>query len=81
MGMSGSASFQERKEVLVALFAVVQWLQGLVASALDVDSAYQTRQRISFTIGWPALQLNACWNSGMLTTNPFTRYLGGNADR
>src|SRR5262249_8956052 len=38
---------------------------------------HQTRQRFSRTMGWPALQLKAFWNSGMLITSPFTRYFPG----
>lgn len=35
--------------------------------------AYQTRQAFSRTIGSPALQLKAFWNSGILEIGPFTR--------
>jgi hypothetical protein len=38
---------------------------------------YQTLQRFSRTMGLPALQANAFWNSGMLDTTPLVRYLGG----
>ena len=36
-------------------------------------SFYHTRQAFSRTIGGPALQANAFWNSGMFETTPFTR--------
>jgi len=35
---------------------------------------HHTRQAFSLTMGWPALQLNAFWNSGMFCTTPSTRY-------
>src|SRR5262249_56980307 len=38
---------------------------------------YQTWQAFLATMGWPALQPQAFWNSGMLETTPFTRYLSG----
>src|SRR5580658_10916879 len=38
---------------------------------------HQTRQRFSFTIGWPDLHANAFSNSGRFTTRPLTRYLPG----
>jgi hypothetical protein len=38
--------------------------------------ANQTRQRSSRTRGWPALQDNASWNSGMLENAPLTRKRG-----
>jgi hypothetical protein len=34
---------------------------------------YHTRHAGVCTIGWPALQLNAFWNSGMLETTPLMR--------
>ncbi len=37
---------------------------------------YQTRQRVSCAMGWPALQLKARWNSGMFETTLFTRSSG-----
>ena len=38
---------------------------------------HHTRQAFSRTMGWPALQLNAFWNSGMFSTTPVTRYFPG----
>src|SRR5206468_1320960 len=37
---------------------------------------YQTRQALARIMGEPSWQANACANSGMLATTPFTRYLG-----
>ena len=34
---------------------------------------YHTRQAFSLTIGWPALQEKAFWNSGMFCSVPSTR--------
>src|SRR5262249_37718434 len=49
----------------------------LPARGTDLRLRYHTRQRFSRTMGWPALQPKACWNSGMFTIRPFTRYLPG----
>ena len=38
---------------------------------------HHTRQAFSATIGCPALQPNAFWNSGMFETTPLTRNLPG----
>src|SRR3546814_12662749 len=38
---------------------------------------HHTLHRCSFTIGCPALQPNAAWNSGMFGIRPLTRYLAG----
>jgi len=35
--------------------------------------AYHTRQALALTNGWPALQENACWNSGVFWSTPPTR--------
>jgi hypothetical protein len=42
-----------------------------------VSQRYHTRQALALTIGCPAWQENAFWNSGMFSTTPFTRNLGG----
>ena len=34
---------------------------------------YHTRQAFSLTIGWPALQAKAFWNSGIFCSVPSTR--------
>ena len=36
-------------------------------------TCYQTRQALALTIGWPGLQENAFWNSGMFSSVPMTR--------
>ncbi len=58
------------------LHRVKTYLQQDLAGT-DLRLGYHTRQRFSRTMGCPALQLKACWNSGMFTTRPFTRYLPG----
>ena len=44
-----------------------------VTYANVVPFPYQTWQAFSATMGWPALQPQAFWNSGMFWTTPFTR--------
>ena len=53
-------------------------LSRAIALALR-KSNYQTWQTLSagFTIGRPALQENACENSGMFTSTPLIRYFAG----
>ena len=43
-------------------------------------SNYQTRQAFSRTIGCPALQPKAFWNSGELLTTPFVRNSPGECE-
>src|SRR5450755_40166 len=43
----------------------------------DLRLRYHTRHRFSRAMGCPALQLKACWNSGMFTTTPLIRYFPG----
>src|SRR5690242_16234153 len=48
------------------------------AEAISFKSSfYQTRQAFSLTIGWPAWQPHAFWNSGMFCATPFTRNFPG----
>ena len=51
------------------------WIHDRIMSKLapEATPAYQTRQALSLTMGWPALQENAFWNSGMFCSVPFTR--------
>jgi len=49
----------------------------VAGGAVRPTSAHQTRQRFSRTMGAPALQANAFWNSGILETTPLARYLAG----
>ena len=43
------------------------------ASIVSTFRAHHTRQALALTIGWPALQEYAFWNSDMFCTVPFTR--------
>ena len=77
---AGSVAFefvcgpQEARKVLV------EYRPEHVLRGLELDTrrfSYQTRQAFWLTIGCPALQENAFWNSGMFCTTPLTRNLGG----
>ena len=46
---------------------------GLLACPGRLRADYHTRQAFWLTIGWPALQENAFWNSGEFCNVPFTR--------
>src|SRR5438046_10562881 len=41
------------------------------------NTPYHTRHAFSATMGWPGLQFQVFWNSGMFCTTPSTRYFPG----
>jgi hypothetical protein len=47
-------------------------LKALHLDLWPCTEIYQIRHAFALTIGWPALQRNACSNSGMLETTPLT---------
>ena len=47
--------------------------KGVPAGTILLAAATLIPQALALTIGWPALQENAFWNSGMFCTVPLTR--------
>jgi len=41
------------------------------------SAAHHARQALAETMGWPAWQEKAFWNSGIFRSTPFTRALAG----
>jgi hypothetical protein len=55
------------------------WGDMDLSHSLEISekTVHHTLQALAGAMGWPGLQPNAFWNSGMFCTTPFTRQRPG----